>query len=887
MSGSTQQEPPKEKKKKHTGLIIAASAAVVVVIAAVLAFVFAGDIIKNKFMLMTKSDRDYFRWISSRKIDNVCRDIELADSALKLAGESKSGSVEEGSLVSDIKAHISEEFTDMLNIYPIKDIGIRTSLTYSEDGYSFSLKPSYNNRELLTLNALYDKKNGKIEAELPEYKSGVIDLSSILTSEFKDGKTLEQWISDYTAQFRESAGKYTDFDKDKVIDAVKRYGTALADSIEDVTLVKDSSVSIDKESVDCTEIKISMNGKQLRDQLDTIADMVWEDYSDKINELSKDANVTLSLSDIKDAISKIDDNVSGKLTLYVNKRAEVIAFDAKAGYDSTMVGIKIRWKEDEEKGSITDIGISLNSLNAITIRHESKTEDDKTVSKTTISPDSVIDMFLGDFQGLSLQFDSISEEKSSSFTVRLKKNGNELASLTQELTREEYKGFLFDDAGKTIYPVEDMENSGYLVAEDVIDFAIGLLDKIAEPMLEEKINELLEQYFGEGVDINQIREFYKNNTPGGASSDPGDGTQTGDAQSFYSVDDPLALNDAGYPTRRNATVMEYPDSSKTYYYSHAELAGYASPGQYRGRTFVMPAPQEVTPEAFEAEKKKFLDSYKDTILVDQNTAVVEWGDEIYLDIVPYMYGMEMSSFRFNNSYAKMGDEMYGENLDEQIIGMKVGETKSITTTLNDQYGGFAGVEATFHVTVTKIDRYVKPEWTEAFICGTLGYESLDACSDELMKSLVVETEVSDDEILYKLEEEAKAETQYSDIPQEEYYKLWNGYYNEIYDMTEPNGQTPEEYFADQGYDRGQFYSMLDSDLEADLHDYCFYAAIAQKEGISLTGDEVKEAINDYMEYTETASFEELMKLVRLDQIIDYEIISKIKAIMLETAVIAK
>ncbi|MCR5323734.1 MAG: hypothetical protein K6E85_10755 [Lachnospiraceae bacterium] len=931
---------PVKPKKSHTGLIVTLSIVGVLVLGAAAAFIFAKDIIVNKYMLMTKSDVEYFRWVAGREVDAACDSFEKAGSK---TGTKNSLFPEEGqgTMKTSIKAELSQAFTDMLNIYPVKEIRFDTDAAFAGNTYSMSFSPYYNGNRLFVFNALLDTDAVKMEAELPDYKEGVVDLSSFLKQKIQDDKTTGALIAEYVDELREAAGK-NEFDAEKFCKQYRRYTDTLIDSIEKVELNTDAYVGVGSDTVKCTEIRISLSGKELKDQLKSISRLFMEDYGDEINSklfgnsLSGNSLLTegdiynkisdempinpangIKQEDIDKAIDEISDDVSGKLILYVNNKADLIAIDAKGSYNSTAVGFKIRW-EKALSGIKGKIGISLNQINAVDIGFEVSRSAGRQNFHLNIVPDSFVDSFLGDYKGFSLDIDLTSEAYANTSIFTVKKDGNAYVTISTSTSTEAFSGQLLDEGGKTKYPADTITKTDFISIPDAVRFGIGILDKIDEPVLEEKIDELLSKNLP-GFTVSSLREMIKDGTidklfgsydPGDLIDDtddntgddlgdnPGDGInddQTGDDGSgtgdigegtgTENGEDGADENLSGYPTARVVTPVEYPAETDIYYYSYAELADYAIPGQYKGRVFKMPEAQEVTQETFEEAKKAYLESFENVILVDQSTAVVEMGDEVYLDIMPYLYGVAIEAYHFTDSYAKIGEYSYGEGLDDQIVGMKVGESKDITTKLGSQFGDFAGIEATFKVTVTQIDRYMKPEWTEEFVCGGLGFESLEACDEALMERLVEQAEVSNDEMIYTLIEEAKMETVYSDIPEELHDKLWNRYYNEVYDMTESFGQTPEEYFGGQGLEAAELYEMMDEDVEMNVPDYCFYAAVAKAENICISGEELIGIIDDYMGYYGYDTFEELIKNVRLDLIIDYEIETRIGQLILDNAVI--
>lgn len=931
------QKPP---KRRHTGLIIGLSVLAVLILGGVAAFIFAKDVIVNKFMLMTKSEVEYFRWVADREIDTVCEYAKNAEvrrgTAEGLFGEEGSGTVR-----GTLKTHTSDAFTEMLGIYPIKDAGISTAVSFNKDSFAMSMVPEYGDNRLFTLNALVDIAGGKIEAELPDYKPGIVDLSSLLDKEGSDGKKLKDVLGDAMAEARESI-KTNRFDAGAFAEKYRRYTKALIDEIEDVELKTDSYASVGDDSVKCTEIRISVTGKELKTQLKSLYGLLSEDYGDEIKSALEQYSKSLGQTDVDKMIDSISDDLTGRLTLYVNNKADLIAIDIKGTYTATTIGAKIRWEKTED-GTEGKIGLSLNQINALNITFESRKDEDGSSFLCKLLPDAFVDTFLGNYQGLSAEYEHKTTKDSTSDILKLNRNGEELAKVSVNTVVESFTGHVLDETSKSIYPIENITENGYFSLSEAASFVFGLLDKINEPELEKKIDELLAGFLGEGFTLDSIRKMIdngmldilgggilgpddmilglddegagteSNGTNGtgnnGAGTDisgtPGTGDNTGNIPGT-DQNDPLdqgngSTSSSGddvnggqgadgtaelYPTERIPITKEYPELGKDYYYSYAELAEYAKPGQYKGRIFTMPEPMEITPEVFEEEKKKFLDSYENVILVDQTTARVEMGDEIYVDILPFLYGIAFENFHYEDSYAKIGEDMYGPGLDEQIIGMKVGESKDIVTTLGSQYGDFAGIEATFRVTVSKIERYVEPEWSEEFICHYMGFDSLDACSDALMEALRGESEVTDSQITFTLLQEAVSETECTDVPKDAYDRLWNSYYNRLYDLFDAYGSSPEEMFEEDGIDSAELYEMLDEDVRANLKSYCFYAAVAKQENIKLTGAELIDKINnEYLDETNDYNIDTLLTGTRLQSIIDDEIEKIVEQMIRDTAVI--
>jgi hypothetical protein len=146
-------------------------------------------------------------------------------------------------------------------------------------------------------------------------------------------------------------------------------------------------------------------------------------------------------------------------------------------------------------------------------------------------------------------------------------------------------------------------------------------------------------------------------------------------------------------------------------------------------------PAKLTPEEIEAKKKEFLAKYKYSFPIESDDPKADWGDEVVMDIVPLIMGAPYLGMEYKDAYAYLGEQWYGEGLDEEVIGSKVGDVMDVEATLGDDFGAFSGYKGKFRVTITAIHKYVRPEWTESFVVDRLGYDSLEACEEAILGAL--------------------------------------------------------------------------------------------------------------------------------------------------------
>ncbi len=886
--------------RRHIGLVIGVIAAVLVLSAAA-TYVIAGDYLVNNFMLMTKSDEGYFRWLSSKQIKRAADRISRGETAVQKAGiiggdEENRQKGTAGSV--SYKLSLTDEFCDTIGIYTLHDPEIRLSYTADNSEFGFELTPVYRGQELLTLRSAGDFKAGKFYAQIPTYREDVIDLSALLDTPLQDGKKLK----DYLGSVVNGEGTLTalrDEDDDSLADLFREYAEYLVDSAEDVEIKKKQPLSLGDEEVKVAHVTVSYDSKELKSLLKGLADMLMDDG------VIGTAGI-VKAKDIDGLIESVDPSAKLTFTEYVNGKGRVEGGELEFSLNSAEFSAEfVTYKDGSD--TVSTLKVSVGGITLVTFRITDSSDDDDRDISVEAKPGAFVRTAFKDYAGYTLNIRYKGKEKSGTCSFGLMDSGRELASFTIKSEFGKYKEPILTTEGKKVYDITTIDESPYLDLPKLIDLALSIIDRVDEPFVNDMINDALAGTMGSEFTIDTIREYNEQgmfdmfggseDEPGTPEGDPGD--DRSDAGGETTVpDDASSQDDDGTteiaripgiispdPADYEPTKWTYPQAGEIYRYSHAELAPFAKPGQYKGLEYVVPKAGDVTPEAFEQGKKDLLDNCRGVYTEDENKISVQMGDEIYFDIVPIMGGYAITAYTFEDCYALIGEYTYGEGLDDMVIGMKVGEVRDLDITLGDMYGDFAGFTGTFRLTLKHIFRYIEPSWTEDFICGVLGYDSLDACSDEIMSGLRGHVDVSETEIATALESIAFSNTSFGNISEDVYNSLRQEYYDNMYDVTCEFGQRPEEYFAAAGYSLDDFIGMMDSDIDSDIKLYCFYAAIAEAEDIYLTGEEAAELADSYIEYYEAEDFDDLMSYLPLDTLIDYEIISRIHRILYESAVV--
>lgn len=256
---------------------------------------------------------------------------------------------------------------------------------------------------------------------------------------------------------------------------------------------------------------------------------------------------------------------------------------------------------------------------------------------------------------------------------------------------------------------------------------------------------------------------------------------------------------------------------------------------------------EYPDEKVEENIKSQLSSHQ--ALSNSSDLVAKNGDKVNIDYVGTINGEEFDGGSATGADLKLGSNTFIDDYEAQIEGHKPGESFDVKVTFPTDYktAALAGKDAVFAVKLNGI--YVDPEFNDEFVQE---YLSDYATTAEGYRKYLKDTNYKNNLITY-VEKYVVANSTFKSFPSA-YFKQMKGNYkaNEIARMNY-NNQIYQQYFGTNGYESfedylSQAYSQtedeFDSSIEERVSDTVKYAifcqAVAEKEGITATIDEVKE-----------------------------------------------
>ncbi|MCR5733880.1 MAG: FKBP-type peptidyl-prolyl cis-trans isomerase [Lachnospiraceae bacterium] len=257
---------------------------------------------------------------------------------------------------------------------------------------------------------------------------------------------------------------------------------------------------------------------------------------------------------------------------------------------------------------------------------------------------------------------------------------------------------------------------------------------------------------------------------------------------------------------------------------------------------------EFTDKEIDEEIESQKEAHK--VLSDDAELEVKDGDKVNIDYVGSIDGEEFEGGNSggNGSDLEIGSGTFIDNFEEQLIGSHPGDELTVNVTFPEDYQNtdLAGKNADFAVTVNGV--YVLPEFDDDFVKEYLS--DYGSTVEEYRKNLAAER--YEKNLESKIEEKmldgstvtkypksvlkhAKSLQKYTDMQNFEYInKMYVSYYGTGYSsFSEYTGQTDEEYDA-----------SLDEPVKESLKESLVWQAVLEKEGETITEDEVRKYLTD-------------------------------------------
>ncbi|HEY8325239.1 MAG TPA: trigger factor [Ktedonobacterales bacterium] len=169
---------------------------------------------------------------------------------------------------------------------------------------------------------------------------------------------------------------------------------------------------------------------------------------------------------------------------------------------------------------------------------------------------------------------------------------------------------------------------------------------------------------------------------------------------------------------------------------HVPVLTPATLGDYKAIR-VPPPSLDITEEQVEETVERLRQQQAAWLPADRPAKV---GDQVTMDLKLTSGDRDISNLHDNEFV--LTDERAGifSGMDEQVVGMKEGESKTFTTTIPEDYGNpdFAGKEATYEVTLKAVKEHELPELNDEFAMSVGEYSDMDAVRAAIREQLAAQ-----------------------------------------------------------------------------------------------------------------------------------------------------
>ena len=287
----------------------------------------------------------------------------------------------------------------------------------------------------------------------------------------------------------------------------------------------------------------------------------------------------------------------------------------------------------------------------------------------------------------------------------------------------------------------------------------------------------------------------------------------------------------------------------------------------------------VNQEAIDAELNSALENGPeedtDGVVDDGDTATIDYEGKV--DNVAFEGGTDQD---YN---LKIGSGTFIPGFEEQLIGMKKGDTKDINVTFPTEYSEeLAGKDAVFTVTVKDVKRVLEAP-TDEWVAANTDFKTVDEYKADIEKSLKEYNEQNSEngiatEAMNKLFDESEV----TEYPQNVLDYGEQLYTQNVQQYADSSGMTIEQLVEGQGMTMEQYNEDMKKSAESIAKQVLVLNAVAQKEGIKIGDDTYKAEMAKIVEEWQMSE-EDLMSQYGKDNMEQNVLVMCVQSLILDNA----
>lgn len=288
-------------------------------------------------------------------------------------------------------------------------------------------------------------------------------------------------------------------------------------------------------------------------------------------------------------------------------------------------------------------------------------------------------------------------------------------------------------------------------------------------------------------------------------------------------------------------------------------------GEYKGLDVKKPV-YEVAEEEIENQIKAMQE--KNARVSAKEDGAVENGDVAVIDFKGFIGDTAFDGGEGHDYPLEIGSGSFIGNFEEQLVGMKAGESKDVVVTFPENYGkeDLNGKEAKFEVTVKEIKVKELPALDDELAGEISEFDTLEALKNDMREKLVKANEEKakrefEDALVSAVIENSKME-----IPDAMIEKEIDAMVKDLENRLQYQGLSLEQYMEFTGNDVAKMRAYMKENAEKKVKGELVIEAIAKAEDIKITDEDVNaKALELAKMYTSEDKAEEMSKMLAATQ----------------------
>jgi trigger factor len=271
-------------------------------------------------------------------------------------------------------------------------------------------------------------------------------------------------------------------------------------------------------------------------------------------------------------------------------------------------------------------------------------------------------------------------------------------------------------------------------------------------------------------------------------------------------------------------------------------------GEYKG-VEVQDKEFPVTDEDVKEEIDRILKSHAEITVVEDGE--VQEGDSVNIDFFGTIDGEPFEGGEAENYQLEIGSGLFIKGFEEQLVGMKPGEERTIEVTFPEDYHvkSLAGKAATFRVVLHDIKRKVAREFNDEFVQEISEFKTVDEFTEDVKKQLVERADFQhkryiEDEVVEKVVAGATI-----DIPEVMIEHEINHQIDNFARQLQMQQIPFDEYLEFTGMTRDELKERFRESAERNVRTALVLDAVAAAEGLAPTDEDVDAEIAKLAEST--------------------------------------